>query len=181
MPAISRWSRSSEWRRRESEREDPRDAPRRERVRLGTEVRELLSTCVGPEQPHARALLRRRPRSAAARRRRRTAAGTPASSAPLAPLATYLRRPALIRCTITTSSSSSVGSRKRLARRSTPRKPSPSSAESGGSKVLSVAMCAGPAFTIGDRLTSGSSWRRQASTSGNSGNVRSPRAWTRSG
>ena len=40
--------------------------------------------------------------------------------APFAPLATYLRRPALIRCTITTSSPSSVGSRKRLARRSTP-------------------------------------------------------------
>src|SRR5439155_17415910 len=83
----------------------------------------------------------------------------------------YLSRPALIRCTITTISSSSVGSRKRFARRSTPFTPSPSRSITGGSNVFSVAIWAGPAFSIGTFLTSGSSWRRQASTSGNSGKL----------
>src|SRR5262249_17081264 len=88
---------------------------------------------------------------------------------PFAPGARYFSRPALIRWTISTSSSSSVGNRNRFARRRAPWRPSPSSAEGGGSKVFSVAMCAGPACAIGERLTSVSSRRRQASISGSSG------------
>ena len=61
-----------------------------------------------------------------------------------------------------------------MARRSTPLKPAPSSTESDGSIVFSVAMCAGPACSIGERLTSGSSLSRQASTSGSSGNYYAP-------
>src|SRR6516165_11129299 len=45
----------------------------------------------------------------------------------------------------------------------------PSMAASGGSAVLSVAMCAGPARSIGAEETSGESPRTQASTSGSSG------------
>src|SRR5215216_1299933 len=58
-----------------------------------------------------------------------------------------------------------------FARRSAPAKRRPSSAESGGSYVLSVAMCAGPAFAIGKARTGSSSSRRSASISGNSGIV----------
>src|SRR6187455_618326 len=56
-----------------------------------------------------------------------------------------------------------------FARRSAPAKRRPSSAESGGSYVLSVAMCAGPALATGKARTGSSSWRRSASISGNSG------------
>src|SRR6186997_3386082 len=68
-----------------------------------------------------------------------------------------------------TSSPSSVGKSSRLARRSAPAKRRPSSVESGGSKVFSVAMCAGPARSTGNALTGSFSARRHASTSGNSG------------
>src|SRR5919202_4031051 len=74
-----------------------------------------------------------------------------------------------MRCTITTSSPSSVGKRGRFARRSAPASRRPSSAARGGSNVFSVAMCAGPAFAIGNAETGSSSARRRASTSGNSG------------
>ena len=63
----------------------------------------------------------------------------------------------------------SVAKRRRLPRRSAPRKRRPSSASSGGSNVFSVAMCAGPAFSIAARETSGASSRTHASTSGSSG------------
>ena len=88
--------------------------------------------------------------------------------APLPAGGMYLRRPALIRCTISTSSPSEVGSRKRLARRST-LSDLPSRADSRGSIVFSVATCAGPAFSTGLARTSGSSACRHASTSGSSG------------
>ena len=64
-------------------------------------------------------------------------------------------RPALIRWTWRTSSPSSVGKRRCFPRRRAPAKRRPSSAESGGSKVFSVAMWAGPALRdrrAGDRL-----------------------------
>ena len=56
-----------------------------------------------------------------------------------------------------------------LPRRFAPASRLPSSAESGGSKVFSVAMWAGPAFSTGARETSGASSRTHASTSGSSG------------
>ena len=56
-------------------------------------------------------------------------------------------------------------------RRRAPAKRRPSSAESGGSNVFNVAMCAGPALATGERATGSSSARRAASTSGNSGIV----------
>src|SRR5213078_2437098 len=68
-----------------------------------------------------------------------------------------------------TSSPSSVGKSSRFARRSAPAKRRPSSADSGGSKVFSVAMCAGPAFSTGNALTGSSRARLHASISGNSG------------
>ena len=78
-------------------------------------------------------------------------------------------RPALMRWTWRTSSPSSVGNRRCFPRRRAPAKRRPSSAESGGSNVFSVAMCAGPAFATGARATGSSSAWRAASTSGNSG------------
>src|SRR5215218_47385 len=75
-----------------------------------------------------------------------------------------------MRWIISTSSPSPVGKSSRFARRSTPAKRRPSSAERGGSNVFSVAMCAGPAFSTGKALTGSLSARRHASTSGNSGN-----------
>src|SRR5213080_207308 len=68
-----------------------------------------------------------------------------------------------------TSSPSSVGKSSRFARRSAPAKRRPSSADSGGSNVFSVAMCAGPAFSTGNALTGSSRARLHASISGNSG------------
>ena len=62
------------------------------------------------------------------------------------------------------------GKRRFLPRRREPSRRRPSSAESGGSNVFRVAMCAGPAFSIGERETSGASSRTHASTSGSSGN-----------
>ena len=88
---------------------------------------------------------------------------------PFSPAWRNLSRPAVIRWTSSTSSPSSVGKRRRLPRRSAPRKRRPSSASSGGSNVFSVAMCAGPAFAIGKADTGSSSWRRHASISGSSG------------
>ena len=58
-------------------------------------------------------------------------------------------RPALIKWMRRTRSSPSTGKRRFLPRRSAPSKRLPSSAESGGSNVFSVAMCAGPACSIG--------------------------------
>ena len=53
-------------------------------------------------------------------------------------------RPALIRWTRRTRSPPSTGNRRFLPRRSAPSSRLPSRAESGGSNVFSVAMCAGP-------------------------------------
>ena len=63
---------------------------------------------------------------------------------PFSPGRRYCSRPAVIRWTSRTSSPSSVGNRSRFARRRAPASRRPSSAESGGSNVFSVAMCAGP-------------------------------------
>src|ERR687886_744613 len=86
-----------------------------------------------------------------------------------------------MRWTSTTSSPSSVGKRSRLARRRAPSSRRPTSAESGGSYVFSVATCAGPAFTIGNALTGSSSARRHASISGNSGTLEPLRVVVRRG
>ena len=74
-----------------------------------------------------------------------------------------------MRWTRRTRSSFAMGKRRFFPRRWAPAKRFPSSFASGGSKVFSVAMCAGPALSIGERETSGSSSRTQASTSGSSG------------
>src|SRR5918995_5780781 len=74
-----------------------------------------------------------------------------------------------MRWTCSTSSPSSVGKRRFLPRRSAPAKRRPSRAASGGSNVLRVATCAGPARSTGDARTASSSARRNASISGNSG------------
>src|SRR5262249_4645359 len=78
-------------------------------------------------------------------------------------------RPALIRWTRSTRSAPSTGKMRFLPRRRAPSKRRPSSSPSGGANVFSVAMWARPAFSIGERDTSGSSSRTQASTSGSSG------------
>ena len=88
---------------------------------------------------------------------------------PFLPGARYRRRPALIRCTRRTSSPSAVGKSRFFARRSAPANDRSASAVSGGSNVFSVAMCPDRALSIGERETSGSSSRTQASTSGSSG------------
>src|SRR5829696_2724780 len=79
-----------------------------------------------------------------------------------------------MRWTCSTSSSSSVGSRMFFPRRSTPAKRRPCSASRGGSNVLSVATCAGPARSIGETSTGPSSERLNDSISGNSGKPHAP-------
>src|SRR5215207_9315194 len=74
-----------------------------------------------------------------------------------------------MRCTRRTRSPLAVGNRRFLPRRSAPASRPPSSTRSGGSKVLSVATCAGPARSTGDAATGSSSARRHASISGSSG------------
>src|SRR5687768_17067488 len=74
-----------------------------------------------------------------------------------------------MRWTCSTSSSSSVGRRMFFPRRSAPAKRRPCSASRGGSNVLSVATCAGPARSIGETCTGASSERLSDSISGNSG------------
>ncbi len=88
---------------------------------------------------------------------------------PFSPAFRYLIRPALIMCRSRTSSPSSVGKSSRFPRRTAPERRRPSRTRSGGSKVFSVAMCAGPALAIGKAETGSSSERRSASTSGSSG------------
>ena len=88
---------------------------------------------------------------------------------PVSPALRYFKRPAVIRCTSTHELA--VGRREEQPLRAPlrARELPPSSADSGGSNVFSVAMCAGPAFTIGNAETGSSSARRQASISGSSG------------
>ena len=69
----------------------------------------------------------------------------------LAPAVRKRSRPALIRWIRRTRSSPSTGKRRFLPRRSAPSSRLPSSVDSGGSNVFSVAMCAGPACSIGAR------------------------------
>ena len=88
-----------------------------------------------------------------------------------------------MRWTSSTSSPSSVGNSRRLPRRSAPASGGRSSDESGGSKVFSVATCAGPAFSTGKARTGSSSKRRHASISGSSassGRIES-RTWAEAG
>ena len=127
-----------------------------------------------------------RARRAAAARRPRASSRPPSvrtSSPPSAKRSRNIRRlrPLLARARCTGSGRRSSGAPSARARRrrsgraaaspagARPRTPRPRARTSGGSNVFSVAMCAGPAFAIGLRLTSGSSRRRQASTSGSSG------------
>ena len=92
IPAISRWSRSSECSRRESEREDARDVLGRQAVRLGAEVRELRLQRVRVEQPARPRASSSRPPSAAARRRRRSARRNIGVFAPL-PFGAHVLQP----------------------------------------------------------------------------------------
>ena len=169
MPAISRWSRSSECSRRESDARiratsstsssfasGPRCASsacaasgRRSQTParfFAPGLGQLQLAAVDEPQPEDRRL-----RALAALRHvlqpaRRSSGG----------------RAARARRRRSAAGSASRGARRRAV-------PRPRAPFSGGSNVFSVAMCAGPACSIGDRFTSGSSWRRHASTSGSSG------------
>ena len=97
-----------------------RALPRRARPPRARGARSRLGSASGVQQPDAGALLRAglgEHQLAAAGEAR---AGTPASSGPARPGARYRSRPALIRCTISTSSPSSVGKSRRFARRRAP-------------------------------------------------------------
>ena len=169
---------------------DPRDCAlvAEQRVQASRVGAEDLAETIrrrGRAPPARGGRARRRPAPASAARRRRASStrlpsaqaarrpgsrgGTQATSGPCLPRARSGAGRPIIRWTSRTSSPSSVGKSSRLARRSAPARRRPSSAESGGSNVFSVAMCAGPARSIGKARTGSSSSRRQASTSGNSG------------
>ena len=118
--------------------------------RLRAEMRELGLDGLGREAP-------RRRRASSGRASVSTSSPPPSNRrrnagvfGPFSPGRRYFSRPADIRWITRTSSPSSVGNSSRLPRRSTPEKRLPSSADSGGSNVFSVATCAGPAFSIGN-------------------------------
>ena len=177
MPAIARWSRSSEWSRRESVAQDlGQRARRRGRARPARGAPSSASACSGvSSQTPARffepASVRTSSRAAlegeAERRRLRPLlAGAEAAEASGGHQVDEQDELAV------------VGREEEplaapLARRRSAR---PSSAVSGGSIVFSVATCAGPAFSIGKAETGSFSARRHASISGSSG-TRLPAGW----
>src|SRR6266511_5228105 len=168
MPAITRWSRSSECSRRDSRAQIASSASTPSPSASGPRCASSASAASGvSSQTPARFF---EPASVstslAPPSKRSWKAGT---FGPFSLGSRYLSRPAVIRWTSSTSSPSSVVKSSRFARRSAPASFRPSSADSGGSNVFSVATFAGPAFTIGKADTGSFSARRHASISGSSG------------
>ena len=160
-PGDRRWSRSSEWSRRESAAQDLRRAARpRARVPPGPRCASSASAASGvSSQTPARFFEPASVRTSSApswkrepeRRCLRPLLAGPQVAQPAG--ATSGARAARARRRRSGTAAASRGARRRPSRR-------PSSADSGGSNVFSVATCAGPAFSIGkaptrDRRASG--------------------------
>ena len=119
MPAITRWSRSIECSRLDSVAQISAQPLRTDAECLRSEMAKLFFELLGVEQPDTGTLLR----AGLGEHEPRASSKTSWNAGvfgPVSPALRYFKRPAVIRCTSSTSSPSAVGKKSRFARRSAP-------------------------------------------------------------